>query len=256
MHCWNPDCQPNKSQCLFWDPNMFDQPCPDICMQLSAGNKVDIQNADVDGVISINGMVQNCNLGGGGGAAPMGTAFEMEYEEKTPSGGTQKALEIDVCMQPDQIQTITFTLSNRADDTRWNSMGDVGYRAVPSIPGLMQVQDAEGVLQNGGTQPMQLVVDTSSQSVGVTYNGQITVLDPTMANDPLVIPVFVEVETAGKCGLSVRRKQQIRMASTTKESKQPMGTWAMILVMAAVAVVVCGICWAGGWMWQRSKQQN
>lgn len=115
VHCWNPDCQPEKDTCLFWDPTMFDMPCPDICMQLSAGNKINVNDIDTSGQIMINGMVQNCNVSPDS-KKPLPSAFKLDYARP---GDGENVLEIDACQAPNQTQEIVFTLTNQASDSQW-----------------------------------------------------------------------------------------------------------------------------------------
>jgi len=246
MHCWNPDCQPEKVTCLFWDPTQFDMPCPDICMQISAGNKVNVNGIDAKGEIMINGMVENCNLNPQGDSGKLPTAFELNYiRPGNAQNPPRRVQDIDACQAPNETQDILFTLSNLASDSRWSNLGKVQWEAYPAMP-FFTVTPKSGILDNGGQQVITLTVDSTSQSTGGDYNTQITIVDPTGANDSLIIPVSLQLEaTDANCpatqrtpvdkdSVEVMNTRPLRLKESLGKDKQKKNGWVLFVVIVVV----------------------
>lgn len=230
LHCWNPDCQPNKDLCLFWDPVEMSIPCPDVCMQLSAGNRIDINVAEAKEVLLINNMLQDCEFAG---PKPLGVAFQAL------TAGGDRAFEF--CLGPDQTLDTAITLTNLASDTHWPKAGEIPYAAYSSMPSVLSItSNATGTLSNGGSIVLGVRVDTKGQLNGTNLNGEITVVDQTRANEPLHIPTLVAVTTQ-KCSDRAVQASSTAAPPPMRLARRSALLWIVVAAAAALALVVAGL---------------
>ena len=91
-HCWLSDCQGNKDTCLFYDPRTMNQKCPDVCLQVSAGNTIRVGTVTNQPSFAIAGNVQECQMSDTD-KKPLGKCFavddpkfDLQYQESLSPG--------------------------------------------------------------------------------------------------------------------------------------------------------------------------
>lgn len=194
QHCWLGDCQPNSAYCRFATPQDDILKCPNICAQISGGNRINIGGdggVHASDVVIIDGLFSQCSFPDG--AVPLTSAFAM-LDASSP--GSQPVLQLEYCMTPGTRVDVPLVLANNANDPKWASMSDVLYNVQTSFGSLASITsgNASGTLTSGGAVPLVLTIDTTPMTDYIAqYNGAIGIFDPTGANDPLEIVTTINV---------------------------------------------------------------
>ena len=233
--CWLADCQANPDTCIFYDPVQFAQACPSTCVQLSAGNAVNIQDADEVAAFQVSSLKQDCNFTK---ATPLGTVFSVsnfkaQYEEYVAPGASLKR-----CL----------TINNLAKDTIWPKYAQIPWSAYTSVDSVVKLGKTTGQLESGGSFTIPVTIDATNQGDGATFLVDIVLQDATGLNAPLILQLTVYVTNQTQRtsnGMdSCPTKLAVAHPPTAKEKRDSRHAWNVAGGAALLGLGVLGLLWA------------
>lgn len=262
-HCWLGDCQPNSTTCRFSSPQEDILPCPNICAQISSGNRINIGGGagglDASNVIMIDNLFEDCNFADG--AQTMTDGYPV-FSLWGP-GQTIPTYELEFCVAPGDKVDVPLTLVNNAMDKHWAEMASVPYTVRTSFNGLASISyNGDGTLTSGGQVPLSLTLDTTGMTDYLAqYRGELVVLDTTGANDPLQVVTVVnmvpasEVAGNGQCASTTKSVRRLQAAAPPgNETRSESVGWQFWIIV--VLAVVLGVTLLGVGIWKTAQRRE
>ena len=241
-HCWLGDCQPNSSYCRFPSPLEDVLPCPNICAQISSGNRINIGGQggiDAADAIMIDNLFSNCDFPDGTGSVTNFAVFSV----LDPST-TKPTLALEYCLAPGSTYNTELVLANNAADPKWPDLASVPYNISTSLGSLTQFPSgSSGTLSSGQTLSVPMVIDTTQMTDYLAeFRGFLVVQDTTGANDPVQIAVVVNMINGGNgpCATSAAAAAgQVRL-SAGKTPGQDQKWQNVAIVLSVVSAIIIG----------------
>lgn len=240
-HCWLGDCQPNSSYCRFPSPLEDVLPCPNICAQISSGNRINIGGdggIDANDAIMIDNLFSSCDFPDGTGSQTNFPVFSV-----LDPATSKPTLALEYCLAPGSTYQTGIVLANNAADPKWPDLASVPFKISTSLGSLTQFPaGTAGTLTSGQFLPVPMVIDTTQMTDYLAeFRGSLVVQDTTGANDPVQIAVVVNMINGGNgpCAQSAGAQNLSAMRLVAPLGKS-VGWETMGIVLAIVAAIVIG----------------
>lgn len=233
-HCWAHDCLGSPDQDTLVDPRQFGTKCPDMCVQVSAGNTVKVEPTSQAAAFSVDALRESCSFGD---EKPLGVCFSVddssfqgEYEELLVGGSKTKRY---------------LNVRNLAQDTHWPSFATIPWTAYSTVPSVVSLDPSttSGELASGGQASIGVTIDLSEQAVPSMFPVEIVLVDNSGMNDPLRVLVTVYVVANPQKGTPMPSEPTVAPSRLTRAfSAMQSGPGASVAIGGAlVSIGVIGL---------------